>query len=204
MKKDYCDISIILDRSGSMAIIQNDIIGGFNKFIKEQQENKSQCTISLFQFDNIYEVVFSNVDLQKCELLDEKTFKPRGTTSLLDAIGKTVNDLGIKYSKMKEEERPEKILVVIITDGQENTSKEFTQEKIKEMIDHQRNVYNWEFLYLGANQDSFMVANSYGIKYSMDYNPDVIGVANLYARTSENVSSFRTNKTINNMNSNQN
>lgn len=158
-----CEIALILDRSGSMESIKTDTIGGFNKFLDSQKRVDGKCRISLYQFDDRYDVVYENKDIQDAPLLDDKTFVPRGWTALLDAIGRTVNDLGSRLNKLPEKERPQKVMVVIMTDGAENTSKEFSREKIFEMIKHQTDKYSWNFIFLGANQDAIATAQSYGI-----------------------------------------
>ena len=163
MKNNYCDISVVLDRSGSMDSIKDDVIGGYNAFLKGQQEMPGECTISLYQFDDIYEAVYEGKDVKSAPLLTRNTYMPRNSTALLDAIGKTINKTGDRLSKINEKNRPSKVLFVIQTDGMENASQEFDRNKISEMIKHQKEKYNWEFVYLGANQDAIATAASFGI-----------------------------------------
>lgn len=148
--RDATDISIVLDRSGSMSSCVKDVIGGFNNFLKEQKELKSEATLSLYQFDGRYETVYINKPLNEVANLTEATFSPRGSTALYDAIGKTIADTGLRLSKMKESDRPNKVVVAIFTDGEENSSTEFSLEKINEMIEHQKSVYSWEILFIGS------------------------------------------------------
>lgn len=163
MKKGLTKIVFVVDRSGSMSTIAKDMIGGFNAFIKKQKENKTDCQVSFYQFDTVYDIVFENTDVQLVEDLTDKTFVPRGGTALLDAVGKTINNVGAELSAMPEDQRPEKILVIIITDGEENSSTEFTSAQVKSMVEHQQTVYNWEFNYLGSNQETWKVAAAMGI-----------------------------------------
>jgi uncharacterized protein YegL len=164
MKQGYTHVSLVLDRSGSMSSIKTDTIGSFNEFIKGQKEDPSECTFSMIQFDDQYEVVHDFKKLADVPDLDGKTFVPRGSTALLDAIGRTINDTGKRLEKMAEADRPERNIFVILTDGQENCSKEFTKAMISDMIKHQSEKYNWQFIYLGANQDAIAEARDYGIK----------------------------------------
>jgi uncharacterized protein YegL len=161
--KNKTDITIILDRSGSMESVKQDTIGGFNSFLGEQQKVEGEASLSLVQFDDQYEIVYENKDINSADKLTEATFQPRGSTALFDAIGRTINAVGRRLAATAEEERPDKVLLVIMTDGFENASNEFTASKINEMINHQRNVYSWEFMFIGANQDAVLSAKEIGI-----------------------------------------
>lgn len=154
------EIVIILDRSGSMQSIKKDMEGAFDAFIKDQQALKEECRVSLIQFDNTVQTVYENVNLDDVKPL---IIEPRGGTALLDAVGTTINAVGQRLAAMSEATRPTKVLVAIITDGEENASHEFTYEKIKAMVDHQTQKYNWQFAYMGANQDAFRVGGYMGI-----------------------------------------
>ena len=157
-KKDHAELVCIIDRSGSMEAIRSDVIGGFNTFIESQRQVPGTASVTLVLFDNQYEVAYQNVDLKSVENLTDKTFVPRGTTALLDAVGRTINEVGARLAKTDEHDRPEKVMVCILTDGMENASKEFSRTKIHEMITHQRDNYQWEFSFLAANQDAFAEA----------------------------------------------
>jgi hypothetical protein len=163
MKADYTDISIVLDRSGSMDSIRQDAIGSFNTFLRDQKTVPSEATISLVQFDDQYEVVYQAIALPDAPELTLQTYVPRGSTALLDAIGRTIDETGHRLEAMPETGRPENVIFVILTDGEENSSRHYPPERINEMIRHQRDVYNWQFVFLGANQDAIMTASRLGI-----------------------------------------
>lgn len=166
MKKDLTHIIFVVDRSGSMSSISTDMIGGYNEFIKKQKELPKECFVSFYQFDDIYETVFERVNLQDVNSLDSKTYVPRNSTALYDAIGDTINNYGKYLSDLKEEERPERILFVTITDGENNASTRFDVEKIREMVKHQTEAYKWDFVFLGSNIDAWNAGESIGIKSS--------------------------------------
>ena len=191
--KDYTEIAVVLDRSGSMSSIADDTIGGFNEFLKGQKEFPGEAKISLYQFDDVYEPVYEGKDIKEAPELTNKTYKPRGCTALFDAVGKTVNSLGDRLSKLPEEERPNKVVVAIITDGFENASKEFTRERIKEMLEHQTNVYKWLFVFLGANQDAVTTGGSYGFSgnNSMTFASNTAGVGSTFVSFGTGISGYR-------------
>ena len=157
-------ITIILDKSGSMEPVRADTVGGYNSFVDAQKQLAGECDITLIQFNQTRDFTYKSVDvktLDKGLLLEQ--YVPKGGTALLDAIGIAINEKGAELAALPEETRPGKIMFMIITDGEENASKDFSFAKIKEMIDHQKSVYNWDFSFLGANIDTFNVANSIGI-----------------------------------------
>jgi uncharacterized protein YegL len=195
MKKDYCDINLVLDRSGSMKSIRDDTIGGVNVFLDQQKLLPGEATFSLFQFDNIYEVVVDNKLIKDVQPLTRETFVPRGCTALLDAIGKTINNVGNKLSALADDQRPEKVLVAIVTDGEENSSVEFTRSKVFDMINHQKDVYKWEFIYLGANQDAIAAGSSFGINAGscLNYEATSAGVTKSFASFTSYGSGLRCN-----------
>jgi uncharacterized protein YegL len=195
MKKNFTKIAFILDESGSMYSLKNDTIGNFNSFVEEQKKVSGECELSIVKFsDNVN--IQDSKNLKNIEKLTDKDYSPNGCTALLDAIRYTINKLGTELNKLKEEEKPENVIIVILTDGEENSSKEFNNQKIKEMIQHQENKYNWTFLYLGANQDAFSVGNNYGISTDriMNYSADVKGLHDAYNSISYAVTSKRSNK----------
>ena len=167
--KPLIDISIVLDRSGSMASIKDDTIGGFNTFISEQQKVDGRGTLTMVQFDNEYEIVHKALQLQKVPVLDDTTFVPRGTTALLDAIGRTIEYTGARLGKMKKAERPDQVLFVIITDGEENASKEFSLKQIHHMIGERKEKDLWQFVFIGANQDAIESGAELGIDAGNTY-----------------------------------
>ena len=162
--KNLTEIIAIVDRSGSMAPLHQDAIGGFNTFLKEQQENKvGKCLLTYVQFDHEYEVVHDGIDIQDMKPLDSGTYCPRGSTALLDAIGRTVNTVGERLHKTPEDERPGNVVVVIITDGEENASREFSLEQIKSIMDRQVNEYSWSVMYIAQNIDAFAAGSRIGL-----------------------------------------
>lgn len=161
-KEKYVEIIAIIDRSGSMASCVEDSIGGFNTFLKNQQKIKGKANFTTVLFDHEYLVPVNNVDIQDVKKLTTETYEPRGGTALLDAIGKTINNTNARLNEMKKSDRPSKIIVCILTDGYENQSVEFNSDQIKTMIEaHQKK--DWQFIYLGADQDAFAVAGGLGI-----------------------------------------
>ena len=156
----YTDITMVLDRSGSMQSIKDDTIGGFDAFISEQRRLPGRCTVSLVQFDNVYEEVYTGRDLADVPSL---TLVPRGSTAMLDAIGRAVNATGARLAAMPEDRRPGTVIVGIMTDGLENASREFTYPMVKALIEQQEQVYGWTFMYMGANQDAIEVGASLGV-----------------------------------------
>lgn len=160
MRQDYAEITFVLDRSGSMESTKADAEGGFNQFIEDQRKVPGECRVTLAQFDTEHEIVYADRLIAEVPKL---TLLPRGGTALLDAIGRTIIAIGDRLSKMDETKRPGKVFFVIVTDGGENSSREFTPAKIAEMIKHQRETYNWQFIFLGANQDAITIARNLNI-----------------------------------------
>ena len=160
MRLNFSDVTVVLDRSGSMQSCRTDAEGGVNTFIEEQKKHPGECSFSLVEFDTEYNFVH-----KAKPIADVTPYKlvPRGSTALLDAVGRAINETGERLASTKEDDRPSLVVFVIVTDGMENSSKEFTRSQIKEMIERQRNEYNWQFTFLGANQDAFAEAGSIGI-----------------------------------------
>lgn len=193
MRKGHTDITMVLDRSGSMAHGADDTIGGVNKFLDDQKAAPGTATISLHQFDHEFDTLINAKDIKAAEHLSSKTFVPRGQTALLDAIGRSIKDTGSRLENSAEHDRAEKVVFVIITDGMENASHEFSHSQIKEMIEHQKTKYSWEFVFLGAELDAKHVASSIGINTAnaMAIAGNAIGTHAMYASTSSNLRSFR-------------
>ena len=160
------DITIVLDRSGSMQGIAEATIAGVNSFINAQRKVDGECVVSLTQFDDQYDPIYTARPLQDVPELNGITFVPRGMTALLDAIGRTITRTGERLAATHETRRPAKVIFVILTDGEENCSKEYTRARVNEMISHQRSKYSWEFVFLGANQDAIAVGSKLGIAAS--------------------------------------
>jgi hypothetical protein len=154
-----------------MSSVKNDVIGGFNEFIAEQKKEPGELTITSVQFDSgdPYEVLNDFSTLDKVQLLNEQNYVPRGGTPLNDALGRLIVETGAKLASLKEEDRPEKVIVLVITDGEENSSKEYSTAKIKEMISHQEKQYQWKFIYIGANQDAFAEGGMRGMGTSLNF-----------------------------------
>jgi Mg-chelatase subunit ChlD len=159
----FTDITVILDRSGSMGSCVDDTIGGFNTFLKDQQEQAGKANLSLVQFNHGYELVYNGTPIKNAPKLDTKNYVPMGSTALLDAMGKTITDVGARLKAMPMSERPQNVLFVIITDGLENASHQYNRNQVFDMVKHQQDVYKWQFLYLGANQDAIAVGITMGI-----------------------------------------
>ena len=191
--KNYTDINILVDRSGSMQPIAKDMIGGLTTFIQTQRELKQEANISYYLFDDQYEVVFENKPLAEVKDSDV-TLVPRGWTALVDSLGKTINAVGERLSKLSEEEKPNRVLIVTITDGADNRSREFTNSQLKEMVHHQRDVYAWDFVFLGANIDSFSTGGSIGIYKgsTCNYTADSAGVTTAFESLNRNSRAYAT------------
>src|SRR5574344_1332331 len=164
MKKNLTELVFILDRSGSMAGLEGDTIGGFNAMIEKQRGEPGEAVISTVLFDNETEVIHDRIPLDRVPRLTEKEYYVRGCTALLDAVGGAIHHIGNVHKYAREEDRPEKTLFVITTDGMENASRRYTYEKVKAMIERQRKRFGWEFIFLGANIDAVEVAGRFGIK----------------------------------------
>lgn len=158
-KKDSTLIVVVLDRSGSMSSGQDATVEGFNGFLAEQKKLPGECRMTLVQFDDRYQIDFNNTPISEVKL----AYAPRGGTALLDAMGRTIDEVGAELAKRSESTRPAKVIFVTITDGYENASRKFTRDDIFNKIAHQRDAYKWEFLYLGANQDAIAEATRLGI-----------------------------------------
>lgn len=163
MNPNLTEIAYVLDRSGSMTRMTKAAIAGFNEFLKEQLEMPGEASLSLLLFDNQFLKLHDRVFLEKVKPLTSETYVPQGCTALLDAIGMTIKTLGEQLATLPEEERPGKVIVAIFTDGHENASTDYSFEKILQMITHQRTEYQWEFLFLSADEDAIATAARMGI-----------------------------------------
>lgn len=200
MKKDLTEIIFILDRSGSMGYLTQDTIGGYNTFIENQKKEEGEALVSTILFDNKYEILHNGVNISDVQPLTDKEYYVRGMTALLDAVGKTINEVGDRLNKTKEEDKPSKVIMIITTDGQENNSKEFNSQQIKDMITRQTEKYNWQFMFLGANIDAVREAESIGIKgmFASNYTANAVGTDSLYRGMSATVANYRSKGTIDN------
>lgn len=166
MKDNFVKIVFVIDKSGSMGSSRSDVIGGFNEFINDQKKEKSgDVNVSLYTFDSTVSTVFNNKNIVDVPELTMDKYRPGGSTALNDAVGKAINETGFELAAMPEEERPSVVMMVIMTDGEENCSKEFKSAEIRDMIKHQTDKYNWKFIYLGADITTTRMADDIGIKY---------------------------------------
>lgn len=177
MRKILTEIVFILDRSGSMVGLENDTIGGYNAFIKKQKKIEGDAIISTILFNDYQKLIHDRVNLKYVKPITEKEYYVQGCTALLDAVGNTIHYIGNKHKYMKRESRPSKTIFVITTDGMENASRKYSYEKVKSMINRQKERYGWEFLFLGANIDAIDVADRIGINKdrAVNYESDSIG-----------------------------
>ena len=196
MKKNLTELVFILDRSGSMAGLEKDTIGGFNAMIDKQKKEEGDAIISTVLFDNHSEVIHDRLMLNAVPRLTEKEYYVRGCTALLDAMGGAIHHIGNVHKYAREEDRPEKTLFVITTDGMENASRRYSYEKVREMIQRQKEKYGWEFLFLGANIDTAREAARFGIAAdrAANYHADSVGIGVIYEAVCENVCDFRASR----------
>jgi len=167
--KNYVKIINIIDRSGSMGSMIDTAINGFNEFLQEQQQVDGNALVSTMLFSTKFNKLYENLDIQKCELLNKQTYTTGGMTSLYDAIGLTIDNEIDQLGNLPKEERPDKTLCVILTDGYENSSKEFNKDQIKEKISEMKEDFNWEFIFLAANEEASLTAETMGISKGNSY-----------------------------------
>lgn len=196
MHTDYTHIAVILDRTGSMEAIRDDTIGGFNAFLADQQRQPGTATMTLVQFDSQdpYEVLHRFTPIAEVPGLSRETFVPRASTPLLDAIGRGINDLNTSLAQVPREERPARVVVVIVTDGHENASVEFDKTVIRRMIRDRQQTADWQFVFLGADLTGIDDATSVGIEpaAALRYAPTPEGARGAWAATSEGLAAYRT------------
>jgi len=188
MNKHLTDITLVVDRSGSMAECKLEAQGGINAFIEEQKYIVGEAIFSLLQFDTSYDYVFNAVSMHEVK---EYELIPRGMTALLDAIGKAIVETGMRLDKLPEDKKPGLVIIAIITDGEENSSSEFSKSQIAKMIKHQQDVYGWQFTFLGANQDAFHEAGGMGIHRDAIANYNTKNAQDTYGSLGDNVTRMR-------------
>ncbi len=196
MNDNLTDITIVLDKSGSMACVQMDTIGGFNQFLKDQKAAPGDANLSLVLFDTSYELVHEGVPIKDVPELDQGTYVPGGGTALLDALQRAIVSTGSRLASAPESRRASKVIFVVMTDGQENSSREATKQGVAEMIRHQERKYSWNFVYIGANQDSFSEAGQIGIRMSnvKNYVANAVGTVKAMSEVSEGMLNYRSSK----------
>ena len=193
MRKGLTEVVFILDRSGSMSGLEADKIGGFNSMIAKQKKEEGEAYISTVLFDDQTEVLYDRVPIQRVEPMNDNQYYVRGCTALLDALGGAIHHIGNVHKYAREEDRPEKTLFIITTDGMENASHKYSYDKVKKMVERQKKEYGWEFLFLGANIDAIEVAGRFGIaaNRAINYKCDSKGTQLNYEVLSRTVSEFR-------------
>ena len=193
MKKNLTELVMILDRSGSMGGLESDTIGGYNSMLKKQSAAEGEVLVSTVLFDDRTEVLYDRIPLEKLPQMTEKEYYVRGCTALLDAVGGAVRHIGNVHKYAREEDRPEKTIFVITTDGLENTSREYSYDRVKKMVERQKEKYGWEFLFLGANIDAIETAGRFGITAdrAANYHSDRKGTALNYEVLADAVCEMR-------------
>jgi len=193
MKKDLTELVFILDRSGSMYDLTADTIGGFNSMLAKQKQEKGEAYVSAVLFDDVSTVLYDRVEIGKVPPMTRRDYVPRGCTALIDALGSAINHIGNVHKYARSEDVPEHTLFVIITDGMENASRRYTADKVRQMVDRQKQKYGWEFLFLGANIDAVETARRYGIgeDHAVTYRSDSTGTRLNYEVISEAVTGVR-------------
>jgi uncharacterized protein YegL len=181
MREELTEIVCIIDRSGSMAKVRDEAISGFNSFLEDQAAVPVEAALTLVRFDTEYEVMHNGTPIAQVPLLDETSFVPRGMTALYDAIGRTIDDVGGRLSKTPETERPAHVIVAILTDGHENSSSDYTSERVRGLIEHQQAAYDWDFVYLGANQNAFAESRKLGLAKESTRQWDSTSEGTMYA-----------------------
>ena len=195
MKNNVTELVFILDRSGSMAGLEADTIGGFNAMIEKQKKQEGECYVSTVLFDNESKVLHDRVKLADVPKMTDRDYTVRGCTALIDALGGAIHHVGNIHKYARPEDVPEHTLFVITTDGYENASRKYTSDEVKKMITRQKEKYGWEFLFIGANIDAVETAARYGIASdrAVNYHADSHGQQVLYSTVSEAVTNVRAN-----------
>ena len=193
MKKGLTELVFILDKSGSMGGLEKDTIGGYNSMLEKQKAVPGECLITTVLFDNDYELLHDRIDIRAVSPITEKEYAVGGSTALLDAIGRTIHKIGNAQMNTADDYRAEKVMFVIITDGEENSSREYSAEKVKAQIQRQKEKYDWEFIFLGANIDAVETAGRFGIApdRAQNYHADSEGTALNFRVMSDAVATFR-------------
>lgn len=194
MKKGLTEIVFILDRSGSMAGLESDTIGGFNAMIEKQKQEEGEALISTVLFNGDSKVIHDRVDIQAIRPMTDQDYRVGGSTALLDAMGDAIHHIRNVHKYARQEDRPERTLFVITTDGMENSSRRYRLEKVKQMVEYQKEQHDWEFLFLGANMDAVKTAQRMGIDAdrAATYCSDKVGTQLNYQVLGNVISTVRT------------
>ena len=198
MKKNLTELVFILDRSGSMAGLEGDTIGGFNAMIEKQKKEPGEAYVSTILFDNVSEVLHDRVALDAVPRMTDRDYTVRGCTALIDAIGGAIKYIGNIHKYARPEDVPEHTMFIITTDGMENASRRFSSDEVKKMIERQKSEFGWEFLFIGANIDAVQTAAQFGIGHdrAVNYHADSQGTQVLYETLCAPISAMRSNKAI--------
>jgi uncharacterized protein YegL len=193
MRKNLTELVMILDRSGSMCGLEADTIGGYNSMLAKQRALEGEVLVSTVLFDDKIDVIHDRMPLDRVPQMTDKEYYVRGCTALLDAVGGAIHHIANVHKYAREEDRPEKTIFVITTDGMENASRIYTYEKVRRMVEKEKEKYGWEFLFLGANMDAIEVASRFGIgaDRAVTYEADHVGTELNYAVVSETVGRMR-------------
>lgn len=193
MRKGLTEVVFILDRSGSMSGLESDTIGGFNSMLKKQKNEDGEAIVSTVLFDDKMEVIHDRVSIDRIKPMTDKEYYVRGCTALLDAVGYAIRHIGNIHKYAREEDRPEKTVFIITTDGMENASRRFTYDKVSKMIERQKEKYDWEFMFLGANIDAVAEAKRFGIDEdrAVEFHCDSVGTALNYEVISDALAEIR-------------
>lgn len=193
MKKNLTELVFILDRSGSMRGLETDTIGGFNAMLDKQRQEDGEANITTVLFDNEYQKLHDRFPLKQVSDITSRDYYVRGCTALLDAMGRTIHEMALIQKHLPDSEKAEKVIFVIITDGLENASREYSRARVRDMIEHEKEKYGWEFMFLGANMDAVKEAGSLGISAdrSVTFENDSQGIATNYRAVSGAVSQMR-------------
>lgn len=193
MRNELTELVFLLDRSGSMGGLESDTIGGYNALLEKQKSVPGEAIVTTVLFDDHYELLHDRTTIQGIRMITGQDYYVRGSTALLDAIGKTISKIASAHQHTDESQRPGKTLMVITTDGLENASREFTYQKVRQMIEHQKQEFGWEFLFLGANIDAISAAGKFGIAAdrAVNYHADSAGTRLNYEVLSNAASCLR-------------
>ena len=198
MKNNITELVFILDRSGSMSGLEGDTIGGFNSLIEKQRCQEGECFVSVVLFDNESEVLYDRIKLADVRKMTRDDYTVRGCTALIDAIGGAIHHIGNIHKYARREDVPEHTMFVIMTDGMENASHRYSSDRVKQMIEHEKTEYGWEFLFIGANIDAVKTAGRFGIgsNRAVNYHADSCGTGVVYEAVCASIGKMRAGRGV--------